>query len=122
MNSFTILKYQYEGFFLGLIFFIRFFEYLCRTKKENFTVTTCDFDFKCKILVKIVGDVMKQCKKLFTTCVYLCYSNYLFLEHRSSEYPSFWVFILKEKSTLEKKVNFKSYMQFLNLIIHMKFG
>ena len=89
MNSFTILKYQCEGFFLALIFFIRFFEYLCRTKKENFTVTTCDFDFKCNILVKIVGDVMKQCKKLFTTCVYLCYSNYLFLLHRSSEYPSF---------------------------------
>ena len=65
---------------------------------------------------------MSECKKLFTTCVYLCYSNYLFLAHRSSEYPSFWVFILKEKSTLEKKVNFKSYMQFLNLIIHMKFG
>ena len=122
MNSFTILKYQYEGFFLALIFLIRFFEYLSRTKKENFTVTTCDFDFKCNILVKIVGDVMKQCKKLFTTCVYLCYSNYLFLAHRSSEYPSFWVFILKEKSTLEKKVNFKSYMQFLNLIIHMQFG
>ena len=85
-------------------------------------MTTCDFDFKCNIVVKIVGDVMKQCKKLFTTCVYLCYSNNLFLAHRSSEYPSFWVFILKEKSTLEKKVNFKSYMQFLNLIIHMKFG
>ena len=32
------------------------------------------------------------------------------------------MFTSKEKLTLEKKVNFKSYMQFLNLIIHMKFG
>ena len=34
------------------------------------------------------------------------YSKYLFLVYRSSEYLSFCVFMLKEKSTLEKKINF----------------
>ena len=69
------------------------------------------------IPVKIVGDVMKQCQKLLTTCVYLCYSKYLFLAHRSSKYLSFCMFTSKEKLTLEKKVNFKSYMQFLEYVI-----
>ena len=32
------------------------------------------------------------------------------------------MFTSKEKLTLEKKVNFKSYTQFLELRIHMQFG
>ena len=32
------------------------------------------------------------------------------------------MFTSNEKLTLEKKVNFKSYMQFLEVRIHMQFG
>ena len=46
-------------------------------------------------LQNIFGDVLKRYKKLFTTCVYLSCSKYLFSTHRSSEYLSFSVFMLQ---------------------------
>ena len=67
---------------------------LVLAKILKYQAVACDFDFNSNIPVKYFADVLEWCTKLFITCVYLCYSKYLFLAHRSSELTS------------EKEVNF----------------